>query len=103
MIRRPPRSTQSRSSAASDVYKRQWMRLAAHADVGYVQGVDQAFYRLHGQNMTVDRNKIVDLRQRQLAFDVLLDTCGDRLTNPDHLYGAAHRKLSWEAIQCASR
>src|SRR5680860_1823765 len=28
MIRRPPRSTQSRSSAASDVYKRQ-----AHADV----------------------------------------------------------------------
>ena len=29
MIRRPPRSTQSRSSAASDVYKRQLQRLAA--------------------------------------------------------------------------
>mgnify|MGYP007112066114 CR=1 FL=1 len=29
MIRRPPKSTQSRSSAASDVYKRQ-----AHADRG---------------------------------------------------------------------
>src|SRR5680860_245845 len=29
MIRRPPRSTQSRSSAASDVYKRQVLRLAA--------------------------------------------------------------------------
>src|SRR5428012_24997 len=28
MIRRPPRSTQSRSSAASDVYKRQVRRLA---------------------------------------------------------------------------
>src|SRR5450756_1981069 len=28
MIRRPPRSTQSRSSAASDVYKRQEPRLA---------------------------------------------------------------------------
>src|SRR5450756_1596426 len=27
MIRRPPRSTQSRSSAASDVYKRQFSRL----------------------------------------------------------------------------
>ena len=26
MIRRPPRSTQSRSSAASDVYKRQLLR-----------------------------------------------------------------------------
>ena len=29
MIRRPPRSTQSRSSAASDVYKRQGLDLAA--------------------------------------------------------------------------
>src|SRR5450756_3033415 len=29
MIRRPPRSTQSRSSAASDVYKRQGTRLIA--------------------------------------------------------------------------
>ena len=28
MIRRPPRSTQSRSSAASDVYKRQWWNWA---------------------------------------------------------------------------
>src|SRR5680860_1922075 len=31
MIRRPPRSTQSRSSAASDVYKRQELCLGAHA------------------------------------------------------------------------
>ena len=31
MIRRPPRSTQSRSSAASDVYKRQGM----HAKIAY--------------------------------------------------------------------
>eukprot|EP00657_Telonema_sp_P-1_P007840 TRINITY_DN28115_c0_g1_i2.p1 TRINITY_DN28115_c0_g1~~TRINITY_DN28115_c0_g1_i2.p1 ORF type:complete len:102 (+),score=52.29 TRINITY_DN28115_c0_g1_i2:100-405(+) len=30
MIRRPPRSTQSRSSAASDVYKRQNMATAAN-------------------------------------------------------------------------
>ena len=35
MIRRPPRSTQSRSSAASDVYKRQ---LGSGA-IGYVNGV----------------------------------------------------------------
>src|SRR5450756_1815224 len=35
MIRRPPRSTQSRSSAASDVYKRQvWNTLAHIADRG---------------------------------------------------------------------
>src|SRR5680860_545785 len=35
MIRRPPRSTQSRSSAASDVYKRQAL---AQADVGLAMG-----------------------------------------------------------------
>lgn len=80
-----------------------WMRLAAHADVGYVQGVDQAFYRLHGQNMSVDRNTVIDLRQRQLAFDALLDRCGDRLTNPDHLYQVVHRKLGREALRRASR
>ena len=33
MIRRPPRSTQSRSSAASDVYKRQDRELAVLAEV----------------------------------------------------------------------
>src|SRR5450756_2795394 len=34
MIRRPPRSTQSRSSAASDVYKRQAAAGNAHAKTG---------------------------------------------------------------------
>src|SRR5450756_2228659 len=33
MIRRPPRSTQSRSSAASDVYKRQPLRNAVRRDI----------------------------------------------------------------------
>ena len=33
MIRRPPRSTQSRSSAASDVYKRQLEEALAEVDV----------------------------------------------------------------------
>mgnify|MGYP007068955033 CR=1 FL=1 len=37
MIRRPPRSTQSRSSAASDVYKRQ---LLALAEVKKAAGID---------------------------------------------------------------
>src|SRR5450756_1731115 len=44
MIRRPPRSTQSRSSAASDVYKRQ-MPLPSTASVGASTGVGT--YRVH--------------------------------------------------------
>src|SRR5450756_1875670 len=47
MIRRPPRSTQSRSSAASDVYKRQIDR----ADGGY-QVFDIAFI----QHVLVDHH-----------------------------------------------
>ena len=39
MIRRPPRSTQSRSSAASDVYKRQ----GEHGTVKEVEGKNRVF------------------------------------------------------------
>ena len=40
MIRRPPRSTQSRSSAASDVYKRQLGTYAeSHIDLDRDEGV----------------------------------------------------------------
>src|SRR5450756_2009972 len=51
MIRRPPRSTQSRSSAASDVYKRQVARLRRHdkqrfADIDLLLQV--AYGRGHG-------------------------------------------------------
>src|SRR5450756_563435 len=48
MIRRPPRSTQSRSSAASDVYKRQvWgRRMLVHeadpAELAGIFGIDHA-------------------------------------------------------------
>ena len=37
MIRRPPRSTQSRSSAASDVYKRQGLTSGASAPEKLIQ------------------------------------------------------------------
>src|SRR5689334_1086006 len=29
-----------------------WIRLAANADVGFIRGVDQAYYRVHEQNMS---------------------------------------------------
>src|SRR5450756_1401656 len=47
MIRRPPRSTQSRSSAASDVYKRQPRRDGIHC-IGIVGA--QEFERLFGEH-----------------------------------------------------
>ena len=55
MIRRPPRSTQSRSSAASDVYKRQfqvrgeWGASMVNSDRGY--GVRQLAYDEYLQHL----------------------------------------------------
>src|SRR5450756_3049268 len=51
MIRRPPRSTQSRSSAASDVYKRQLHRGRLAEDLGE-PGVGPRVRRRHPTSLT---------------------------------------------------
>src|SRR5680860_1921210 len=52
MIRRPPRSTQSRSSAASDVYKRQELFFAGINSLKdkrmYLRSIKQRLQRRHG-------------------------------------------------------
>ena len=78
-----------------------WMRLAACADVGYLRGVDQAYYRVHGQNMTTSRNQLVDLRQRRLAYEVLLESYGHKLKDAAQLSDIVHRKLGGRL--CGSR
>ena len=80
-----------------------WLRLAAYADVGYVRGVDQAFYRIHGKNMTKARTQLVDLRQRRLAYEAVLERCADRLPDAAHLSEIVRRRLSWEALWSAAR
>jgi glycosyltransferase involved in cell wall biosynthesis len=80
-----------------------WLRLAAHADVGYVRGADQAYYRLHGENMTNARTSLIDLRQRRLAYEVLLERCADILPDPARLSAVVHRKIAWEALWYAAR
>jgi GT2 family glycosyltransferase len=80
-----------------------WLRLAAHADVGFIRGADQAFYRIHGQNMTKSRTLLVDLRQRRLAYEALLEGCGSMLPEAARLSDAVHRKLCWQALWAAAR
>jgi hypothetical protein len=80
-----------------------WMRLAAHADVGYVRGVDQAYYRVHGQNMTKTFPLLQDLSQRRLAYEAVLVGCADALPDAAHLSDLVLRKLCWEALWAASR
>ena len=80
-----------------------WLRLAAHADVGYLRGVDQAFYRVHGQNMTTSRTPLVDLLQRRLAYESFLERCVDQLPDASRLSDVVHRRLGWEALWSAAR
>ncbi|MFJ3905511.1 glycosyltransferase family 2 protein [Streptomyces sp. NPDC090025] len=82
-----------------------WMRLASHADVGYVRGADQAFYRVHGNNMsTVDfGGQLDDIRQRRAAFTAVLDKCADRLPQADHLARLVDRRLARQALRRAYR
>jgi hypothetical protein len=52
-----------------------WLRAAARFDVAYVNGVDQAYYRVHGGNMhvTVFAQLASDLQQRYEAFAALVE------------------------------
>ena len=51
MIRRPPRSTLDRSSAASDVYKRQveYLRVEAQRELRRVRGLGKDIHHLAGR------------------------------------------------------
>jgi glycosyltransferase involved in cell wall biosynthesis len=75
-----------------------WMRFAVHSDVAYIRRVDQAYYRIHGHNMTVQRIPIVDLKQRKAAYDALFATYGELIPNAKWLQRRADRKLAKEAL-----
>lgn len=86
-----------------------WMRMATIADVGFVIGPDQAWYRLHDTNMhsSVFRGgtmegQFVDLEQRWLAFDALFSGPTGRLQSPRQLADVARRTLATEALQRSS-
>ena len=80
-----------------------WMRLAANADVGFVRGADQAYYRVHEQNMSNAVSALMDLRQRRLVFRVVLDRYGEKLSDPSHMSVLVHRALAREALWAAGR
>jgi len=82
-----------------------WMRLAVHADVGYVRGVDQAYYRLHGQNMSVQDfgGQLDNLREGRAAYEAVLARWGDILPDRDELDRVFHRTIARRALRRAAR
>jgi glycosyltransferase involved in cell wall biosynthesis len=80
-----------------------WLRLAANADVGFIRGADQAYYRLHQENMRKAYSALLDLRERRLVYETVLDRYGARLPDAKALYDIVHRKLGREALWAAGR
>ncbi len=80
-----------------------WMRLAAHADVGFLRGADQAYYRLHEQNMRKSFSALMDLRERRLAYETALERYGERVPGASRLAGVLGRKLGQEALWVAAQ
>jgi glycosyltransferase involved in cell wall biosynthesis len=80
-----------------------WMRLAANAEVGFIRGVDQAYYRLHQQNMRKAYGALRDLRERRLVFETVLERYSKTLPPAKGLSGIVRRKLSREALWAAGR
>ena len=70
MIRRPPRSTLSPSSAASDVYKRQSEKTAAEIDEEVKAIIDRAYARCE-EILTARREALTVVAEYLLAHETM--------------------------------
>jgi glycosyltransferase involved in cell wall biosynthesis len=80
-----------------------WMRAASRASVGRINGADQAFYRIHGANMHIERYAGVyfDIVERSKTFEILFDEDSAHIPAGDRLHAAARRALAREALVTA--
>jgi glycosyltransferase involved in cell wall biosynthesis len=70
-----------------------WMRFAVHASVGRLEA-DQAYRRIHGNNMCNNYQDVKDLLQRKAAFDILFEFYGERIEGGRRIRRMADRKLA---------
>lgn len=80
-----------------------WLRLAAQADVGYIRGVDQAYYRRHAENMSIAWGPLPTLVQYRSVYEGVLDRCGADMPDASRLSDLAHEKLATDALWAAVR
>ena len=83
-----------------------WLRFAAYGAVADTNAT-QAYYRVHGQNMSIGiyKNASGDYLQVEAAFDFFFGKEGSRLTQASRLHRLARRRLArrafWTAVsQC---
>ena len=77
-----------------------WMRFAVHAAVGQIVDADQAFYRLHGQNMHFDLFSAAakDVQQRRAAYDSIFQDYRNSIPGWERLHKMADRSLACDAL-----
>jgi glycosyltransferase involved in cell wall biosynthesis len=82
-----------------------WLRFAAHSDVGYIVGADQAYYRVHPKSMARQRavTSLLELQDRKLTFDAVLSGHCEHLLERQRLHDSANRALARDALWSACR
>lgn len=83
---------------AADMYL--WLQAATVADVGFVGGPRQAYYRIHGANMHSIQfgGAADDMRQAHEVFERFFERDGAVLPQADRLRQAARRSVAREAL-----
>jgi len=83
-----------------------WLRTSAVSDVGFLMGVDQAYYRHHTVNMNrrdfssgTARGQFVDLKQRWQSFEAVFAGVGGKLDEGARLLHTARRTMARQALE----
>ncbi len=84
---------------SADMYL--WMRAAARTEVGRINGVTQAYYRLHDTNMhtTSFGGLLDDYREVRNTFDQFFEFESGNFSDPTRLRAMARRSVSREAVR----
>jgi glycosyltransferase involved in cell wall biosynthesis len=81
-----------------------WMRIAAVSDIGYIAGADQAYYRIHANNMHHTRFGVLDdFTQRLASFDAVFSEQSRFPKDLDSMRDTAHRTIARMALRQAIR
>lgn len=78
-----------------------WLRLASFGSVAIVNE-SQAVYRRHRRNMSLEYNRLLDLRQRKAALDIFFEFCIHRFKHADVLQRKLAHLLATESVWAAS-
>jgi hypothetical protein len=79
-----------------------WLRISAFADVGHVNGPDQAWHRDHPDSLSARLvDELQDLRERRAAFDVLFAGRAGSIPEAAVLQRLANHAIAREALRRA--